>query len=1763
MTRTQEFIKKYKKVLTSGSDFFNPDTSLMPVEAYEKAKCRILLILPTPHVVKTVSSTVAAINDFVINHCPDTFLDVAYMPENEDIKRYDEWNVPYAIGNITHLDPSHFDIVGFSISVLHEVVTAPVIMSTFNRCDKPIPLFWSQRKDCKLGEHPIIYAGGITATCGESMFGKVKVNGKEEEAYIDFLYLGDCGHTHHLTNRFISAISSGIVHRSQEDRDVPGYPHQEWEPFTSEVAVSTIQEYIDSLFDLEEIYQPQAYEVAYNSHNQIVKNVKVNPKARDYVHPYYPHIMAEDLGIGRTVIPANGDNVGVTQVQASEGCSAGGQCSFMVTENTRVNTSEGLIAIKEAAERGLREVSAVTGIEPCKDIKSQTKGRVWRVTTSNGHVLECDIDHIMFVVQDNKLVEKKLAECTPGDVILRSLQPTLVKDTFIKDQEFAEFLGFMHGDGCMSDKRWQMFCDEGEYKHYHSLFKKFIPTKSQSCIAYQSPNSTIYEISGNPVDFGFDVAAVTCKDLYVPECIFKSSDSIIASYLRGVFQADGWFNDTLGLTSISEGFIRDVAQLLAVLGIDTVIHNNPYFARHKVGGHNPSWYITIPKAFQSKFIELVGFHDKNHQVGPVLNRTKANITLSESDILHFREIVPTPWKNKDVSQLVDLRGQKITDEYLRNHSEYFTDNSPAALVASGRFVSDSIAAIEPTDRVELMYDVVETTSHSCVYGGFLTHQCSEGAYTGGWVEKSKERIQKEMWESKKYSAAYKMKPFSFNCVQENTLVYTNRGFVRAKDIANSPIMGVYAFTNHEGISTSEQPVIHVNLEQGSGITLTPHHRQTVLTAQGLTEVKACELRPGTWVPQRIGYTSAKAVEGSFEHVLGYWYGDGFYGGNSAYLYVNKDEESEISSILKSEWIAKQCTDRSDGLSVYLLTKEFTKRCKEICPSKDTFDILTLGATECILSFVRGLFDADGCGSNGKLKITQKESRLSILNDIQVVLGAVGIRTHITPSIEVTLNDKVYHRRDVHVVGRESRDLWLSLIGSSISHKTTSVRASKTKWSDKDKCLPGLFGVWTYNELCAIDAQSGHNASKFFKGIKGITVDRYIQLFGDYDIEPVRLVKAGVRFTEVTSVYDAGISTVVDVTETTTGRWIANGYITHNTNYITDYKGQLGEWIKIFPKVTFLNMRMEELGMDPDALKMMKQVGSNRLSCPLEGMSPRIMNNLLNKCLSEEAIDNVMSYCVHGKMTDVKIGGIFTSFEQDEDYQWICDFFDKYNDKAAQEGGNFTGRLKFTPLVHYTLTTLEYLERKSAKNSFFGNRWLSDEWYEKFKEHRISFKVNGFRYSTFLEQTFVDLGRSLTPLVYKHFVSQSAPVYSLRSCATEEYISELKSIIDADVYFNDRDIDHYISPCHRVHIDLMGSYIPRARRLLRAKQAGNIFDNPPDERCLLTRVGAKVRCYHSCAVKEPLKIYKDVVMDKDGNLHGEYTDLTGCQRCPTPEHRKARLARPIISSMDSDKLIAVPRMAQVQKIRFVLRRIPEYDCLNPHNTAHTFITKFLQLSDGLLHAYHSIVCHNMFWQCGPNFKFFTAGYQVVDTMWSKNVIKEVKDLIPEVNKHLKSVQVVSAQDVLRDEKIAITDINFYTFESTLPRELFDAAGHTYKGQIKVEAQVQGFALTETVDSSLEKPVFASKGGKTIGAFWIPAKYNPVMFLAGYLSQAKKTSEDGVVTTTEFSCVMTMRENKLACKLCGKEKGLISVTTGKALTVGKSCACKALLTKMVKS
>lgn len=966
-TRSQKFISVNKRQLDAGRDYYNPDTSLMPVEEFEGARVKFLVCFPSPSDVKAVSTTKEALNDFILEivnkgttpEQRNVFIDFAYLPSLSDMQLYDKNNMPHAIGNITHLDASHFDMVGFSISVLAEVVTTPCIMKSFSRCDTPIPMTWSERKDTPVGKHPIIYAGGITAAHSDIMFGHL---GDGRQAFIDYLYLGEAG-----------GMTPMFLRLGDLLKDPCSNPE-------TEQPAPTVQEFIDTLFDMPMVYQPQAYEVVFDDKNQIIQNTKINPKAQDFVVPYYPNHMTEGLGIGRSIINADGDGVGVAQVQVSEGCSAGGACSF----------------------------------------------------------------------------------------------------------------------------------------------------------------------------------------------------------------------------------------------------------------------------------------------------------------------------------------------------------------------------------------------------------CSEGNYTGGWVEKSRERCLAEAMEAKKYSAAYKFKPFSFNC-----------------------------------------------------------------------------------------------------------------------------------------------------------------------------------------------------------------------------------------------------------------------------------------------------------------------------------------------------------------------------------------------NYLTDYKGVLFEWMKMYPKVSFINMRMEELGRDTDALRMMKAIGSNRISAPMEGISPRIQNQLLNKCLSEEALENFMVDLIHMKMTDIKVGGIFTGYEEDEDFQWIVDFAGRLKARARQEGGNLPFRLKFTPLVSYALTPCEFIERKSAKRSYYGERWLTDEWYEKFKEAEIFFKVNGFRHSTFLEQSVIDLGRSATQWMYENVVRAEIPVYSLRSIAKDEVIAELKKLVNKDTFFEVRDPDKYISVLHRIHIDLMGSYIPRARRLVAAYKAGNIFSGQEDVRCLKTFVGAKTKCYSSCVKDEPLKIYNDVRLI-DGEPVGDFRLLNGCERCKTPQERVARLTRETIQTKNSMDIAGAPKQKRVQKLRFILVRDQDHDLLNPNNTAHTFMARFLQKSDELTLMYHSIEFHSNSWQSDPDLPYNYSGIQIVDTVFSdKKALSIIQELLPQVNAEMKSLQIQSVKEEFMEDKLNVKDYNVYRFETTLPHEAFAAASMTYKGEIKVKVNE---ILETKIDSELLAPVFISKG-KVVGYFALPFKYNPMLYLQGLLKD-KKVTLGRIKAEVVLTNMMAVRSASSICK-CGKESGVVSMTSGKHMSFGISCLPKALLKREMNS
>ena len=106
---------------------------------------------------------------------------------------------------------------------------------------------------------------------------------------------------------------------------------------------------------------------------------------------------------------------------------------------------------------------------------------------------------------------------------------------------------------------------------------------------------------------------------------------------------------------------------------------------------------------------------------------------------------------------------------------------------------------------------------------------------------------------------------------------------------------------------------------------------------------------------------------------------------------------------------------------------------------------------------------------------------------------------------------MHTRRDLTITGLYPRMKFLKYLGFVETSKNDKINDQSTKWSDKDKTLPGVFGVWCYNELLKIGQEKGHNLSKFFNGTKGITEKRFQETLSGYHIQPVLLYNSGIRF----------------------------------------------------------------------------------------------------------------------------------------------------------------------------------------------------------------------------------------------------------------------------------------------------------------------------------------------------------------------------------------------------------------------------------------------------------------------------------------------------------------------------------------------------------------------------------------------------------------------------------------------------------------------------
>lgn len=96
---------------------------------------------------------------------PGIFPDIAYLPPENDVKIFEKYNVPWLLGTQTKFGPKHFSLIGFSNSIVQEIINIPKFLATSG-----IPLKRSERLERE--DIPLIILGGANAPYTTSIWGK-------------------------------------------------------------------------------------------------------------------------------------------------------------------------------------------------------------------------------------------------------------------------------------------------------------------------------------------------------------------------------------------------------------------------------------------------------------------------------------------------------------------------------------------------------------------------------------------------------------------------------------------------------------------------------------------------------------------------------------------------------------------------------------------------------------------------------------------------------------------------------------------------------------------------------------------------------------------------------------------------------------------------------------------------------------------------------------------------------------------------------------------------------------------------------------------------------------------------------------------------------------------------------------------------------------------------------------------------------------------------------------------------------------------------------------------------------------------------------------------------------------------------------------------------------------------------------------------------------------------------------------------------------
>jgi hypothetical protein len=246
---------------------------------------------------------------------------------------------------------------------------------------------------------------------------------------------------------------------------------------------------------------------------------------------------------------------------------------------------------------------------------------------------------------------------------------------------------------------------------------------------------------------------------------------------------------------------------------------------------------------------------------------------------------------------------------------------------------------------------------------------------------------------------------------------------------------------------------------------------------------------------------------------------------------------------------------------------------------------------------------------------------------------------------------------------------------------------------------------------------------------------------------------------------------------------------YNLNYYSKFIDFLYEGSKVFSRATMINMRADILAERSDYIDAVNAIEALKFSMPIEGISDRVRNKILNKSLYTDQIYKAIENAVRFSPMEIKIGLIYTGYEDEEDIkEGVRDFM--MIDKIMRDNNcSAPVRVNVTPLLHYHGTGVRHL-RQIASEDNRDNKFVWSGFSDILPKKRFSWKFNSRNARTYVQQQIINTGRLGTGLL--DYLSKLG--YHSTNMSGEKIVKDIEWYfqsmgINANDFLKEKDEDH--------------------------------------------------------------------------------------------------------------------------------------------------------------------------------------------------------------------------------------------------------------------------------------------------------------------------------------------------------------------------------------